>query len=49
MGIALNIDCFWQDSRFYNVERIFGGTARLISRVVVQACNPTNNGVCIKR
>ena len=24
---------------------IFWGTARLISRVVVQACNPTNNGV----
>jgi hypothetical protein len=23
---------------------IFWGTARLISRVVVQACNPTNNG-----
>ena len=23
---------------------IFGGTARLISRVVVPACNPTNNG-----
>jgi hypothetical protein len=33
-------------SSFQSIWPIFWGTSRLTSRVVIQACNPTNNGEC---